>query len=634
MTIKMVFLLLALFVFEMQPQQNQAQLNNDGVAGKIIDSFIALHPDTVAYKTEAKSYRWNYEQGLILDAIYQYWKLTKDQKYFDYIKKNIDYYVMEDGTIKTYRMSDFNIDNVSPGRILLYLYELTKENKYKKAADTLRKQLQNHPRTSEGGFWHKKIYPYQMWLDGLYMAEPFYTLYAVTFNEADAFDDIANQFMLIKKHLKDDKTGLYYHGWDESREQKWADPVKGRSPNFWGRSIGWFLMAIVDVLDVFPHQHPARNELIIILQDLSKNLLNYRDSKTNLWYQVLDKGELEGNYIEASASAMFSYAFLKGANKGYLDNSFFGIGEESFSSIIKYLVTNDKNGFIYLNDVCSVSGLGGNPYRDGSFEYYISEPRRVNDFKGYGPFMLAAIELMKKSNRKKITIGLDYFFNNEWKDGKQWHYTWEDESNGGFYELGEIFKQYGAEITSIKTAPSPEALKDIDIYIIVDPDTPAETENPNYIDEASRKSITEWVKNGGVLVVMANDSGNCEFNNMNLLMNNFGMQFNEVRHNLVAGKNFDMGKFNDLPGHPLFEGVDKIYMKEISSIELKDDALPILSRGEDVYIAISKSGDGSIVAIGDPWLYNEYIDNRKLPEDFENFKAAVNLVKWLLDLAN
>jgi unsaturated rhamnogalacturonyl hydrolase len=630
---KIAFFLLILFVIEIQPQQNQ-NINNNEAAGKIIDSFIVLHPDTVAYKTEAKSYRWNYEQGLILDAIYQYWKLTGDQKYFDYIKKNIDYYILEDGTIKTYRMSDFNIDNVSSGRVLLYLYELTKDEKYRKAADTLREQLKHHPRTSEGGFWHKKIYPYQMWLDGLYMAEPFYTWYATTFNDPDAFDDIANQFLLTKKYLKDDKTGLYYHGWDESKEQKWADPVTGRSPNFWGRSIGWFMMAIVDVLDVFPQQHPARNELITILQDLSKSLLTYRDSKTNLWFQVLDKGDLEGNYIEASASTMFAYAFLKGANKGYLDYSFFSVGEESFSSILKHLVTKDENGFIYLNDVCSVSGLGGKPYRDGSYEYYISEPRRVNDFKGYGPFMLAAIELMKKSNTKKKTIGLDYYFNNEWKDGKQWHYTWEDKSNGGFYELGEIFKQYGAEITSVKTAPSPEALKGINVYIIVDPDTPAETENPNYIDEASRNSITEWVKNGGALLVMVNDSGNCEFKNMNLLMNNFGMQFNEVRHNLVTGKNFDMGKFDNLPEHPLFEGVNKIYMKEISSINLSENVEPVLSRGDDVYMAITKFGDGFVVAIGDPWLYNEYIDNRKLPKEFENYKAAVNLVKWLLDLAN
>lgn len=372
--------------------KNAAQLKSSVM---IADNFLKLFPDTIAYKTEAKSYKWNYEQGLMCEAFYQMWKHTGDQKYFDYLKANIDYYVDSAGNIKTYNLYDFNIDNITPGKILLRLYSDLHEDKYKKAADTLRKQLTLQPRTNEGGFWHKKIYPYQMWLDGLYMAEPFYALYAKLFGEHESFDDVANQFKYIEKHLKDEKTGLFYHGWDESKTQEWADKLTGRSPNFWGRSNGWFMMALVDVLEIFPKDHPQWNSLLKIFVNLSSCLLNFRDEQTKLWYQVLDKSGLEGNYLEASASLMFIYSYAKGANKGYLDKNYFKIAEESFQSVFTYLVSIDSQGIIYLNNVCSVAGLGGKPYRDGSFQYYISEPKRTNDFKGYGPLILASIEIEK-----------------------------------------------------------------------------------------------------------------------------------------------------------------------------------------------------------------------------------------------
>lgn len=363
---------------------------------KFADSFIKIHPDTVAYQTEAKSYKWNYEQGLILEAFYRVYKTSGKKKYYDYIKKNIDYYVEEDGTIKTYKMLDFNIDNVAPGRVLLHLYKETMDEKYKKAADSLRFQMSIHPRTKEGGYWHKKVYPYQMWLDGLYMAEPFLAKYARKFNDSEKFDDVAKQFTLIHKYLKDDKTGLYYHAYDESKQMPWADKTTGKSPNFWGRAIGWFMMALVDVLDYFPADHPARIEIIEILKNLSESLIKFREAESKLWYQVVDQGERDGNYIEASSSLMYIYAMAKASNKGYLEKEFFTAAEESFDAAIKNLVTINSDGLIYLNNVCSVGGLGGKPYRDGSFEYYISEPKRVNDFKGYGPLILAALEIERR----------------------------------------------------------------------------------------------------------------------------------------------------------------------------------------------------------------------------------------------
>jgi len=397
---KFMFLLLMAVIFN---YGCSSSLNNGGgivlSSSAAAENFMALFPDTIAYKNELKSYKWNYEQGLMYEAFFQMWKHTGDVKYFDYLKKNMDYYIENNGYIKTYKLSDYNIDNIAPGRALLHLYSETKNDKYRKAADTLRKQLQLQPRTNEGGFWHKKIYPYQMWLDGLYMGEPFYAMYTKMFGEADSFDDIANQFIYIKRHLKDETTGLYFHGWDESKEQKWSDPVSGRSPNYWGRAVGWFMMALVDVLDFFPQEHPKRNDLLEIFSDLSKSLLKYRDPETGLWYQVLDKKEVDGNYPEASGSLMIIYSFAKGANKGYIDKNYLDIAAESFNSTVENLAEISSGGQIYLNNICAGAGLGGNPYRDGSFAYYVNETKRINDFKGYGPFILAAVEIEKGYRR-------------------------------------------------------------------------------------------------------------------------------------------------------------------------------------------------------------------------------------------
>ncbi|MFZ4620560.1 MAG: glycoside hydrolase family 88/105 protein [Bacteroidota bacterium] len=364
---------------------------------RLAESFIAQHPDSIVYAEEEKSRRWNYEQGLMLESFYQMYVHTGDRRYIEYLKKNLDNYIRQDGSINTYKLTEFNIDNITPGVPVLRAFDLFKDAKYRTAADTLRRQLALHPRTSEGGFWHKKIYPHQMWLDGLYMGETFYALYSRTFNDGAAFNDIANQFLLIEKHLKDPKTGLYYHGWDESKQMGWANKETGCSPNFWGRSMGWYAMALVDVLDNFPAQHPKRKQLEKLFKEYMEAVLRIREPKTMLWYQVLDRAGSAGNYPEASASSMFVYAMAKGVNKGYLPKEFRAAATESYNAVLKQLVTVDEQGFVSLHDVVRVSGLGGNPYRDGSYEYYISEQKRTNDFKGYGPLMLAAIEMEKLS---------------------------------------------------------------------------------------------------------------------------------------------------------------------------------------------------------------------------------------------
>ncbi|MDP9955260.1 unsaturated rhamnogalacturonyl hydrolase [Epilithonimonas hungarica] len=346
-----------------------------------------------------KTPKWSYPNGLVLKCAELLFKKTGKKEYYDYIKGYTDELVNEDGTIKTYDIKKYNLDMLNSGNVLLYLYSVDKQEKYLKAIQLLRSQIDNQPRTSEGGFWHKKIYPNQMWLDGLYMAEPFYANYTKLFSTgaeaAKAYDDIANQFDVIQKHMVDSRTGLLYHGWDESKEQQWADKQTGLSPNFWGRAMGWYGMAIVDVLDYLPENHSGRERLIGYLKSYSEALLKVQDTKTGLWYQVLDKGGQKGNYLEASASSMFVYTFAKAARKGYLPDSYKAIAKKGYDGIIKNLITVEKDGTVNLNQNCAVAGLGGTPYRSGTYDYYVNEEIRSNDPKGTGPFILASLELEK-----------------------------------------------------------------------------------------------------------------------------------------------------------------------------------------------------------------------------------------------
>lgn len=358
------------------------------------DSEINRNPEgwTLDFNEKPK---WEYTHGLIMTSMEKVYKATGDEKYLDYIKNFSEFMINEEGEIKTYKKSDYNIDRVAGGRYLIGLYQETGQERYKLAVEELRDQMREHPRTSEGGFWHKKIYPYQMWLDGLYMGSTFLARYAAEFDEPELFDDVANQFRLMDKYAYTEETGLYHHAWDESKEQRWADPETGLSSNYWGRSIGWFSMAVVDVLDYMPEDHSERDRLIEIAQKIADGIVRYQDEETGVWYQVLDQGEREGNYLEASASSMYAYFLLKGVEKGYLDPEYREAGVKAYEGILEQFIRKDDDGGISLTDINGVAGLGGDPYRDGSYEYYINEIIRDNDPKGVGPFILASLQYEK-----------------------------------------------------------------------------------------------------------------------------------------------------------------------------------------------------------------------------------------------
>lgn len=342
--------------------------------------------------------RWDYTAGVVLLAIQRVGEARGDSALLAYVKSNIDRLVQPDGSITGYRADEFNLDQIAEGRLLFPLWKEMHEARYRRAADLLRDQLRSQPRTSEGGFWHKKIYPQQMWLDGLYMAEPFYAEYGRAFGDSAAYDDVVRQFLLLARHARDPRTGLMYHGWDATHSQPWADTATGLSASFWGRAVGWYLVAAVETLDYLPANHRDRGELIRIVQDLAAAVAGVQDPVSGLWWQVLDQPNRRRNYLEASASSMFVYALGKGARLGYLQANYRAIAERGFDGLVSNLVTTGADGRVSLTNICQVAGLGGAPrkdgsYRDGSYAYYVSEPIVADDYKGLGPFIMAALEL-------------------------------------------------------------------------------------------------------------------------------------------------------------------------------------------------------------------------------------------------
>jgi unsaturated rhamnogalacturonyl hydrolase len=519
------------------------------------------------------------------------------------------------------------------------LYKVTGEKKYWNAATKLREQLKEQPRNADGGFWHKKIYPDQMWLDGLYMAEPFYAEYALLSHDDAAFNDIAKQFILMEQHSRDPKTGLLYHAWDASKKEKWANKTTGLSSNFWGRAMGWYGMALVDVLDYFPADNPQRKTLIRILNRFANAIVKVQDAKTGLWWDILDRPNYKNNYPEASASSMFVYTLAKGVRKGYLPNTFLVSAKKGFDGITKTFVTTTSDGHLNFEGTVSVSGLGGKPYRDGSFEYYMSEKVVQNDPKGLGAFLQAAneMEISKSANKGRgRTVLLDNYFNHELKNditGKEisWHYVWDEMDNGGYSLFGHVFNKYGVQTKTLASAPATDNLKGASIYLIVDPDTDLETKLPNYVQQKDVDAIANWVKAGGVLLLLSNDLGNAEFTNFNKLAERFGIHFDENSKNHVEGNHFEQGTIMIPAGNPIFRNTTKVYIKELSTITATSPAMIALKNINDNVIAVAKYGKGTVFAVGDPWFYNEYLDGRKLPKEFENYQAAEDLVKWCIE---
>lgn len=336
--------------------------------------------------------KWDYCHGLELQSMLDVYDRYGDKRFYDYALAYADTMVNNDGTIKMYKREEFSLDRINPGKFIFRIYEQTKDEKYKKALALMRSQLDDHPRNADGGFWHKKIYPNQVWLDGVYMGAPFYAEYAFRNNQIGDYKDVINQFLMAARHTYDPKTDLFRHACDVSRKERWADPVTGQSQHSWGRAMGWYAMAFVDALEFIPQHEAGRDSMILVLNQLASQVKRLQDPKTGLWYQVLDKSGAEGNYLESSCSTMFVYTLFKAVRKGYLDKSYLDVAIKGYKGILDNFIEVDKDGVISITRACAVAGLGGKVYRSGDYNYYITETIRSNDPKAVAPFILASLE--------------------------------------------------------------------------------------------------------------------------------------------------------------------------------------------------------------------------------------------------
>lgn len=368
---------------------------------KYIDRLMTSKPDMPLWNIESikqgKKPAWNYIDGCMMVSLLELYKTTKQEKYLDFVKSFVDFYVHEDGTILGYEKEKYSTDDVSESRVLFDLYDYTKNEKYSKAIEMVYEQIKTHPRTKEGNFWHKKIYPNQVWLDGLYMMQPFYTRYETLRNKMQHYDDIINQYKNVYQIMRDPETGLYYHGYDSERKLFWADPETGLSKNFWLRSIGWFTVSLIDVYEYMNEQmYDEYHTIKEIFKDIVDSILKFQDPESKMFYQVPNYPKREKNYLETSGSSMIAYAILKGVRLKALPKRYQSIGLDIFNGICqKYLTVQD--GELNLDGICLVAGLGpeNNLRRDGSYEYYMSEPIVQNDAKGVGPFIMAYTEVKR-----------------------------------------------------------------------------------------------------------------------------------------------------------------------------------------------------------------------------------------------
>jgi unsaturated rhamnogalacturonyl hydrolase len=605
---------------------------------RMADSTIKRWPQG-KYLSEDKPWVWNYELGVLLQGMDDVWYHTADAAYYTYIKESIDPFINKDGSISTYKPENNQLDDLVLGRELLLLYGVTQDAKYYKAATLLRQQLTSHPRTADGGFWHKQRYPQQMWLDGLYMAEPFYAQYAATFDEPQDFEDITKQFVLMEQHSRDPKTGLLYHGWDETKQQRWANKTTGISPNFWARGMGWYMMALVDTLPYYSENDPGRAKLLSILQRLATSVAKYQDKESGLWYEVVDKPGAKDNYVESSAACMFTYALAKGVRLGYLPQAYATNASRAYQGILKQFIKTDADGSVTLTGTVRAIGLGTDAVHDGSYSYYVSQEVISDDPKGVGAFLMASTEMEAAQTAilgRGKTILLDAWFNSQTrKDATgrmvSYHYKWNDFSNSGYSLFGHLLREYGLKTDTLYKAPTVQDLDKAQIYLIVSPDNLDWNKNPHYMTADAATPIADWVKKGGTLLIMENDPTHADIEHLDILAERFGMHFNNVARNTVDGNKFEMGRIDVSGGGPIFQAPHVLFMKEICTITLKQPAKAIWLDKGDVLLAEANYGKGKVIGFVDPWLYNEYTDGRRPPPPYNNFGGGREYVRWLLE---
>jgi unsaturated rhamnogalacturonyl hydrolase len=626
----------------------QVGVESDG--RRMADTVVAKWPRGMMPSLNTPG-KWTYEEGVLLDGMTAEWRVTGDGRYFRYVKETVDPHlaaglgkagVEVEVPVIGYPAEQHSLDNIKTGEALLTMYQVTQDRKYYLAAKYVRDQLRLQKRTPSGGLWHKDIYPNQIWLDGAYMAGPFLAEYGATFQEPEDFDEVAHELLLMDQKMRDPKTGLMLHGWDESKQMPWADKKTGLSPEVWGRAMGWYGMALVDVLDWIPEGHPQRGALIAALNRTAAAIVKYQDAGSGVWWQVVDKAGRPGNYLESSASCMFVYALAKGVRKGYLPQADEASARRGWEGIQKQFVKTSGDGTVSLGGTVKVGGLGGKPYRSGTFEYYTHEPVIADDAKGVGAYLMAASEMASEGMEalgQGKTVLMDAWFNSQTRvnaagETELFHYKWDDDSNNGFSFFGGMFERYGMRLGEETAAPTAADLSKAAVYVIASPDIPSKNPHPHSMDAGSVDAIANWVKAGGVLLLMQNDGPNAEFEHFDALGDRFGIHFNPVLRNHVIGTDRTPGLLTIPAGTGgIFRSEHHTYMKDTCTITVSGAAKAILTDKGDTMMAVTHVGKGVVYAVVDPWLYNEYTDGRNIGPELDTYAAGMELVRWVVGVA-
>ena len=607
------------------------------ISQRAANAAIARWPDgrTASAGTPAS---WNYELGTLLQGMRAVWLTNVDPRYFNYIKASVDQLVTPEGAIPTLRTEEHQLDNILLGRQLLFLYGVTQDKRYLTAATFLWNQLAAQPRNAGGGYWHKQRYPNQMWLDGLYMAEPFRAEYAQISHRSEEFADITKQFVLMEQHARDPKTGLLYHGWDQSKQERWANTQTGDSSQFWARGIVWYMMALVDTLDYYPAGDPGRAQLIAILRREAAAVARYQDKRSGLWFTMMNKPGEKGNYFESSSACMFVYALARGVRRGYLPAFYLAVAHTGYKGIFAHFIQT-RGDDVSLTGTVKASGLGGEPYRDGTYAYYIGEKVITNDPKGVGAFLMASAEMEyapESTIARSQTVVVDGWFDSQQRTdafGQQieFHYKWNTWDNPGYSLFGHLFRQFGAQTSELDAEPTIANLRGADVFVIVSPDNVDKNPHPHFANSEDATQLAAWVKAGGVLVIMENDTSYADLDHFNVIGDKFGIHFNSVLRKHVIGTNWELGRI-DIDGKgPIFHHPHTIYVKDVCTITATKPARNLLNEGDDVFMATAKYGKGTVIAFTDPWLYNEYTDGRKLPALYDNYAAGKEFARWILE---
>lgn len=582
---------------------------------------------------------WTHDEGVLLAGIEAAWRNSVERRDYQYIARAVDPLIGPDGSVLAPTTGDHRLGEIQLGRQLMLLYGVTLKKRYYNAATALYHQLQHQPRNSSGGFWVEQNQPDVMTLDSIDEAEPFFAQYARRFHDSEAFADITKQFVLMQDHARDGSTGLLRQGWDESRQALWANKQTGKPSADWARGMGWYMTALVDTIPYYAANDPGRKQLIAILNEDAAAVARYQDAKTGLWWEVMNRAGAKENYPEASASCLFVYALAKGVRRGYLPERYDAMAERGYQGVLDHFVTAGENGEFTLRGTVEATDLGGAPSHNGSYAFYTGQKIVTDSPMGVGAFILASTEI---ENVKNAMIGrgenvmVDGWFNSQKRmdpTGREiyFHYKWNEQSNAGYLLWGHAFRNFGARTKALYAEPTVENLQPAQVYIIASPDNLDKNPQAHFANDADAEEIAKWVKAGGVLAILENDTSFADLDHFNLVSDKFGIHFNSVLRMHVVGTDWTMGRFSIDGKGPIFHHPHTAYVKDVCTISVKPPAVPVYTHEGDVFMAVAKYGKGTVYAVVDPWFYNEYTNGLKLPAEYDNYAAGVELARWLLE---